>query len=82
MNTTEGLTPLCRVLRISSCRVANWFYKKCKSGVQARIIAQKGDKRRRIYKFFMKMAFPDVEKLFLMETKSETVLFIKGSSVV
>ena len=82
MNTTEGLTPLCRVLRISPCRVANWFYEKCKSGVQTRIIAQKGDKRRRIYKFFMKMAFPDVEKLFLMETKSETVLFIKGSSVV
>jgi len=40
------------------------FYRKCKSGVQTRIIAQKGDKRRRIYKFFMKMAFPDVEKLF------------------
>ena len=58
------------------------FYRKCKSGAQSRIIAQKGDKRRRIYKFFMKMAFPDVEKLFLMETKSETVLFIKGSSVV
>ena len=58
------------------------FYRKYKSGVQTRIIAQKGDKRRRIYKFFMKMAFPDVEKLFLMETKSETVLFIKGSSVV
>ena len=58
------------------------FYRKYKSGVQTRIIAQKGDERRRIYKFFMKMAFPDVEKLFLMETKSESILFIKGSSVV
>jgi len=34
MNTTEGLAPLCRVLRISPCRVTNCtaFYRKCKSG--------------------------------------------------
>lgn len=25
MNTTEGLAPLCRVLRISPCRVAWWL---------------------------------------------------------